>query len=176
MNTIEKARIYATAAHAAIGQRRKYRNTPYIEHPRAVALLVAEHGGSAAMIAAAWLHDVVEDTAISLEQLAVEFEPEIVLLVDALSDLQTPADGNRAMRKRRTAERLAAAGSDAQTIKYADLIHNIGSIIEHDPGFARVYLEEQHQLVDVMRDGNPALRQRAIDTLTQATGKLRGRG
>ncbi|WP_105621082.1 HD domain-containing protein [Cronobacter malonaticus] len=48
---IDKARTYATAAHGAVGQRRKYTNEPYITHPTAVAELVRAYGGTRDMIA-----------------------------------------------------------------------------------------------------------------------------
>ena len=55
IDTVEAARLFATAAHGAIGQRRKYLDTPYIEHPAAVAALVSRHcPGEPAMVAAAW--------------------------------------------------------------------------------------------------------------------------
>jgi (p)ppGpp synthase/HD superfamily hydrolase len=172
MNVVDKARIFATAAHAAVGQRRKYLGTPYIEHPRAVAELVAEHGGTDTMIAAAWLHDVVEDTAVTLKLLAEEFDSEVVRLVAALSDLQTAEDGNRKTRMQRYAQRLSQAGPCAQTIKYADLIHNLPSVIEHDRGFARVYLAEQRYLIDVLRDGEPGLRRLAEQAVENASQRL----
>lgn len=175
MTLIEKARIFATAAHAAIDQRRKYTDAPYIEHPAAVAQLVAEAGGDEAMVAAAWLHDVVEDTGIGLEWIVVEFGEDVARLVDALSDLQTPADGNRATRKRRAAERLALADPRAQTIKYADLIHNTQSIVAHDPGFAKVYLREKRHLLEVMQAGDPLLREAAWHSLKEARASLRAR-
>lgn len=175
MRLIEKARIFATAAHAAIDQRRKYTGAPYIEHPDAVARMVAEAGGDEAMIAAAWLHDVVEDTAIDLQRIAEEFGADVADLVDALSDMQSAEDGNRATRKRRAAERLAQADARAQTIKYADLIHNTQSIVAYDPGFARVYLREKRYLLEVMQAGDPALREAAWRSLHEARASLRAR-
>lgn len=59
---VERARRYATKAHAAIDQRRKYTNDPYIVHPQAVMEIVSSVPHSEEMLAAAWLHDTVEDT------------------------------------------------------------------------------------------------------------------
>jgi guanosine-3',5'-bis(diphosphate) 3'-pyrophosphohydrolase len=68
---IEKARRFAELAHGLVlnsqgelGQRRKGTNEPYTKHLSEVAKLVAESGGDQAQVAAAWLHDVVEDTPI----------------------------------------------------------------------------------------------------------------
>ena len=62
----QTALVFATAAHAAVGQMRKYTNDPYIVHPIRVATTVAKFGGTDEMIAAAYLHDVVEDTGVSI--------------------------------------------------------------------------------------------------------------
>ena len=60
-DVVRKAQVYAMAAHAAVGQKRKYTGEPYIVHPAEVAKIVAGVPGSTPdMVAAAWLHDVVE--------------------------------------------------------------------------------------------------------------------
>lgn len=61
---IADAAAFAAQAHA--GQVRKYTGEPYIRHPEAVAKLVQASGGDTAMVAAAWLHDTVEDTAVTV--------------------------------------------------------------------------------------------------------------
>jgi hypothetical protein len=67
--------------------------------------------------------------------------------VRLLSDTET---GNRAQRKAAGRARLAAAPDWVQTIKCADLISNTASIVQHDPAFAVVYIEEKRLLLDVM--------------------------
>jgi GTP diphosphokinase / guanosine-3',5'-bis(diphosphate) 3'-diphosphatase len=84
-----------------------------------------------------------------------------------LSDLET---GNRAARKTASRERLALAEGWVQTIKVADLISNTGSIVIHDPDFARVYLREKRLLIDVMVDADRRLRALALaQTIVQPT-------
>lgn len=152
------ARAFAIAAHAAVGQRRKYTGEPYHVHPERVAEWVRSAGGDDNMIAAAWLHDVVEDTQVTLEFIEREFGSDIAELVDWLTDSQTPNDGNRATRKSNEAERLGRSPARAQTIKLADLIDNTSSIVTYDPGFARVYLREKEALLEKLRDGDRQLR------------------
>ena len=65
---IKKARQFAQQAHAAFDQRRKYTGEPYIVHPAEVARLVASVSNDEAMICAAWLHDVVEDTEVTIAE------------------------------------------------------------------------------------------------------------
>ena len=96
---VQRAAEYAKAAHESIDQRRKYTNEPYIVHPQAVAETVASVTDDPSTIAAAWLHDVVEDTPITLEQINVEFGSDIAGLVADLTNPSTKADGNRKQQK-----------------------------------------------------------------------------
>jgi (p)ppGpp synthase/HD superfamily hydrolase len=157
MNTVERARIFATAAHAAVGQTRKYTGEPYIVHPIEVAKIVENHGGSNAMIAAALLHDVLEDTSVTFDVLETEFGSEVAELVLWLTDVSKPEDGNRSTRRALDRQHSAAAPAEAQTVKVADLISNTRSIVAHDPGFAKVYLEEKRLLLEVLTRADSTL-------------------
>ncbi len=158
MNIVRKAQVYAMAAHAAVGQRRKYTNEPYIVHPAEVASIVARvPGATEDMVAAAWLHDVVEDTGVTYTDIHMSFGPEIAQLVGWLTDVSRPEDGNRAKRKAIDREHTAQAPAEVQTIKLADLISNSRSIMQHDPEFARTYLEEKRLLLEVLTKGDPGL-------------------
>lgn len=156
-----RARAFAIRAHGAIDQRRKYTGEPYIVHPAAVAALVRHVHHTEAMLAAAWLHDTVEDTPTTLEDIRREFGPEVALLVDQLTDASRPSDGNRAARKVLDRKRLAAASPAAMTIKLADLIDNSASILAHDRKFARTYLAEKAELLEVLIAGDASLLQHA---------------
>jgi (p)ppGpp synthase/HD superfamily hydrolase len=151
MDIIEKAKLFATAAHAAVDQRRKYTNEPYIVHPAEVANIVSKTNGvTDEMIAAAWLHDVVEDTAVNLPTIEHHFGTEVGILVYWLTNKSKPDDGNRACRKEIDRLHMAAASSEAQTIKVADIISNTSTITKYDPEFAKVYLEEKRKLLEVL--------------------------
>ena len=157
MTMVERARVFATAAHAAVGQVRKYTFEPYIVHPAEVAKIVRDAGGSETMIAAAWLHDTVEDTGVTIETIRAEFGVEVAELVGWLTDVSRPEHGNRAHRKALDRAHSAAAPAEAQTVKLADLIANTRSIMEHDVAFAKTYLEEKRLLLAVMTKGDPTL-------------------
>ena len=154
---INKARKFAEAAHSSIDQRRKYTDDPYIIHPASVAKLVSSVTDNVAMICAAWLHDVVEDTPVTLDEIRSEFGDEIAELVSDLTDVSRPEDGNRKVRKAIDREHTRLASPEAKTVKLADLIDNSRSIIEHSPGFARVYMEEKKLLLEVLREGDEIL-------------------
>jgi guanosine-3',5'-bis(diphosphate) 3'-pyrophosphohydrolase len=113
------------------------------------------------MIAAAYLHDVVEDTPVTLEAIELEFGAEVARLVEELTDVSRPEDGNRKTRKAIDREHSAAASPEGQTIKLADLIDNSETITKHDPDFAKVYMREKRALLEVMSDGDRDLQARA---------------
>jgi (p)ppGpp synthase/HD superfamily hydrolase len=162
---VTRARVFATAAHAAVGQLRKYTFEPYIVHPAEVAGLVAEYGGTDEMIAAAWLHDTVEDTGVTSELIRAEFGDRVAELVGWLTDVSRPDHGNRAQRKAVDRAHTAAAPAEAQTIKLCDLICNTRSIVEHDAKFAVTYLAEKRELLEVMTKGDARLRERALSQI-----------
>lgn len=148
MDMVAVARQFARDAHGE--QTRKYTGLPYVTHTEAVADTVARHGGTEAMVIAALLHDTVEDTHITFEDIRVEFGEEVMDLVYYLSDVSQPEDGNRAARKALDRAHIASGPRDAQIIKAADMIDNTASIVEHDPRFAVVYLEEKRLLLEAM--------------------------
>jgi len=156
-----RARLFALAAHAAVGQLRKYTFEPYIVHPAEVASIVKTVDHTDSMVAAAWLHDVVEDTGVSIEVIRAEFGSEVSDLVGWLTDVSRPDHGNRAARKAIDRAHTAAAPAEAQTVKLADLISNTRSIVAHDPKFAETYLAEKRALLAVMTRADAGLLARA---------------
>jgi guanosine-3',5'-bis(diphosphate) 3'-pyrophosphohydrolase len=109
------------------------------------------------MLAAAWLHDTVEDAGVSFSDLLEEFGTGVAWLVSDLTDVSRASDGKRAARKAVDRAHTAQASVRAKTIKLADLIDNSRNILEHDPKFARVYLPEKRLLLAVLTDGDPWL-------------------
>ena len=152
------ALLFASAAHAAVGQRRKYTDEPYIVHPIAVAAIVATISDDPRMRAAALLHDVVEDTAVTIEDIRHHFGGWIADRVGELTDVSRPGDGNRRIRKTIDREHSASASAEGQTIKVADLIDNSRTITAHDPDFAIVYMREKRMLLDALTKADARLR------------------
>lgn len=166
LNLEKHALTFATEVHR--NQRRRYTNEPYIVHSIAVAELVRTVPHTDEMIAAALLHDVVEDTPTTLPDLHQRFGTNITQLVAWLTDVSTPFHGNRETRKELDRLHISLAPPEAQTIKLADLIHNCVSIRENDPAFWRVYRHEKARLLEVLHSGHPHLMARAI-SLVSAT-------
>src|SRR5882672_10206982 len=96
---IAAARAFAGEAHGGINHLRKYTKDPYIVHPEEVAGIVASRPHTPEMIAAALLHDTVEDTPVTINDIRQRFGPVVAGLVDDLTDVSNPTDGNRVTRK-----------------------------------------------------------------------------
>lgn len=155
------AKEFAENAHGSISQVRRYTGEPYINHPASVVEIVRSVDHTEEMIAAAWLHDVVEDTPATIKEITTIFGVQVGMFVEMLTDVSVPEDGNRAARKAIDCEHTARAMPPAKTIKLADLIDNSASIIELDPEFAEVYLKEKALLLQVLTEGDRALWKRA---------------
>jgi (p)ppGpp synthase/HD superfamily hydrolase len=147
---IVKAEIFATQAHALVEQKRKYTGEDYIVHPIRVAKIVEQFGGSDDQIAAAFLHDVVEDTDVDILDVRMEFGNDIGEIVDGLTDVSQPSDGNRKLRKAMDRAHSADASAEAQFVKCADIIDNSADISANDPNFSKVYKQEMLELLAVM--------------------------
>ncbi|WP_185731308.1 HD domain-containing protein [Larkinella rosea] len=177
-SSLEKL-VLAFATYAHRNQVRKYTNEPYINHCIAVAQMVKLYGGTEEMVCAALLHDTVEDTEISVDNLMSFFSslriPEksamqIGQFVEWLTDQFTKdayPELNRRQRKEQELLRLSKSSSAVQTIKYCDMINNASTIGNYSPEFAKVYLQENLDLLAVMDKGDPELRKIALDLAAQ---------
>jgi len=124
MTLIEKADALAAQAHQ--GQTRKGAPLPYIVHPRAVADMLAHYGFSDATVAAALVHDVVEDTTMGRDVLLRELGEEVVSIVDSVTeDKSLPWEE----RKLRYIAQVRAGSPEAKALSVADKIHNIQSVL-----------------------------------------------
>lgn len=170
MSTASFASGYA--AHAHRHQKRKYTGEPYHNHLIDVANIIKIHNFPSHVIQAAYLHDIVEDTDTTFEDLLQDFHPEVVDLVRQVTDISSIADGNRATRKQKDRDHLAKSTSFGASIKLADLISNTSCIVKHDPGFAKVYLAEKQLLLPLLLHGDEALLIKANETLNRGLQTL----
>lgn len=125
-NLIDEAIIFAVKAHS--GSTRKSNKTPYIFHPLEAAHIVATMTEDAEVIAAAVLHDVVEDTAYTLEDIRRKFGEAVADLVaeeteDKMRDI--PAEASWEMRKKKFLDNLRQASIKAKMITLADKLSNM---------------------------------------------------
>jgi (p)ppGpp synthase/HD superfamily hydrolase len=111
------------ARRVHLGQFRKQTHEQFVEHPIAVARLLSESGYDGPLIAAAYLHDVVEKTDVELEEIRERFGPTVADLVDSLSE--NPAIPGYAERKRALRRRILEEGGDPVLIYAADRVANM---------------------------------------------------
>ncbi|MGH9189646.1 MAG: RelA/SpoT family protein [Acidimicrobiales bacterium] len=133
-------RAYRTAAQAHTGQVRRS-GDPYIHHPLAVASILADLGLDDVTLAAALLHDAVEDTGVTLEAVANEFGPEVAAIVDGVTKLDRVSFDSREAQQAATMRKmLVAMAKDIRVlvIKLADRLHNMRTI-------AAMPVENQHR-------------------------------
>jgi guanosine-3',5'-bis(diphosphate) 3'-pyrophosphohydrolase len=112
---------FARGVH--LGQHRKQTHEQFVEHPIAVARLLSDSGYNGPIIAAAYLHDVVEKTDVELDEIRTSFGPEVAGLVDSLSE--DPEIDGYGPRKRALRKRVLAAGRDPIVIYAADRVANM---------------------------------------------------
>ncbi len=119
---IQKAAEFATRVHE--GALRKGSNMPYIVHPKEVAMIVAVMTEEPEVIAAAYLHDVIEDAGVTYRELAETFGGRVADLVQAESEDKTRT---WQQRKQATVERLRSAGREERMIAFGDKLSNLRS-------------------------------------------------
>lgn len=175
MDTIlDTVRSFASKAHQ--GQMRKYTPDPYIVHPIRVSEIVKPYNSRLPVVAAALLHDVVEDTIVSETALSVflhnimepEEAAETLRLVMQLTDVYVKSsypELNRRNRKEMELERLAKISPAAQTIKYADIVDNTREIASFDPEFAPEYLHECLAILHKADQGDSHLYAKALESV-----------
>jgi (p)ppGpp synthase/HD superfamily hydrolase len=164
------AQGFGMCAHR--NQRRKFEDAQYMVHPIRVAHIAHEYTDDANMIAAAMMHDVLEDTDVTAEEMRRVFGDAITDLVLEVTDISRPEDGVRKVRKDKDREHLAKSSPGGATIKLADLIDNAIGIAANDKGFAPVYLREAEALLPVLKHGDNRLWERARVTLQEAREML----
>lgn len=152
----------AFAAHKHRDQRRKDAEaSPYINHPIALADVLVNEGGvtDIDVLSAALLHDTVEDTATTHEELVDLFGARIARIVAEVTDDQSLP---KADRKRLQIERAPNISREAKLVKLADKLVNLRDVADHPPAkwdLARrqEYFDWAKQVIDGLRGAHPAL-------------------
>lgn len=121
---IEQAAKIAAQAHT--GQMRKGSDTPYITHPFMVAMLLQEHGFSETCIAAALVHDVLEDTDYGEDALRRALGDDVLAIVLTLTEDKTLSWEER---KKKYIESVRQGSDEAKAVSIADKIHNLKSLL-----------------------------------------------
>jgi guanosine-3',5'-bis(diphosphate) 3'-pyrophosphohydrolase len=155
-----KALAFAADKHR--DQRRKdAKASPYINHPIALADVLVNEGGvtDVEVLCAALLHDTIEDTETTPEELEQAFGPRIASIVLEVTDNKML---KRVTRKRMQVEHAARASRQAQLVKLADKICNLRDVASHPPAGwdlkrRREYFDWAREVIDRQRGAHPAL-------------------
>ncbi len=143
LDILRRAYLLAESSHR--GQMRKS-GEPYITHPLAVTLILAELGAETTTLTASLLHDTVEDTEVTLDQVGAEFGEEVRFLVDGVTKLEK-VDYGAAAEPETFRKMLVATGNDVRvmSIKLADRLHNMRTL-------SVMRREKQERIAKVTRD------------------------
>ena len=126
---LDRAIVFAVRAHA--GTERRGKGSPYIVHPLEAVGIVATMTSDQELLAAAALHDTVEDTDVTVEQIRAEFGDRVAALVaeetDEIPD-RTSEEETWHARKRAAIDRLSKAGREAKMVALGDKLSNMRAI------------------------------------------------
>lgn len=126
---LDRAIVFALRAHA--GTERRGKGFPYIVHPLEAVTIVATMTSDQELLAAAALHDTVEDTDVTIDQIRAEFGNRIASLVAADSDIPVQdmnAEDSWYVRKQAAIDRIAASSHDAKIVAMGDKLSNMRAI------------------------------------------------
>jgi len=129
-------------------------------------------GATPEMVAAAWLHDTVEDTGVTLETLNEMFGPVVAGYVKDLTSISKAdpelAKQLRWVRKAADTEQLKTVPDEVKTIKLADILDNIPDIVAHDKKHAKVFVPEKEAMMPHLVKGDTWLHVRVTAALASA--------
>jgi len=162
------------AAHAHAGQTRKFTGRPYIEHPMRVAGRVTMLPcATEEMVAAAWLHDVIEDCYITYDHLESVFDPTVASRVLELTNPSIKHKHlHRKQRKQIDRDHFRTVSKEAKIIKLLDRIDNVRDMSGAEDGFKRVYLDETLMLGTVLLEIDDDIKPLYIELITELKSLL----
>jgi GTP pyrophosphokinase len=147
-DVVRRARDACNAAHA--GQQRDD-GADYATHPHAVACILGERGlGDMATLAAAYLHDVLEDTSVTEEKLVGDFGAEIVGLVKEVTNIGAPGR-SFAQKQAALLEHARRMSPRAELIKLADRLHNLSGMVAWPDWKQKRYAQATTELLEALR-------------------------
>ncbi|WP_316845192.1 hypothetical protein [Pedobacter psychrodurus] len=183
INMTASAQLAHWVAVQHAGQLIRKTKTPYFNH----LTTVAAKARSATRLGyeIGLCHDLLEDTGTTRHQLlhallsfgysksdAHEITGSVLELTDVYTKKAYP-DLNKAERKKLESERLLSISASAQTVKYADLIDNIGWMLVHDQKHVKKYLKKKRLLITCLTRGNSILRQQALVFVDKSLSTLK---
>ena len=154
---VKAAKLFANGNHQRITAYRNPALQSFEMHLKSVAQIVSSVSHDEETIAAAWLHDIVEDTSVTVGDVERMFGANVAKLVGELTFVTHPTRGNRVARFAFEKEHFAKASAAAKTIKVADLIDTGRDLYKNDPASLSEYAAEASALTHVLEGGDTRL-------------------
>jgi hypothetical protein len=154
---VKAAKLFANGSHQRITAHRNPALQSFEMHLKSVAQIVSSVSHDEETIAAAWLHDIVEDTGVTIGDVERMFGSKVAGLVGELALVSQPTRGNRAARFALEKEQFANASAAAKTVKLADLIDTSRDLCKNDPASLSGYAAEANELAHVLDGGDARL-------------------
>ncbi len=131
------------------GQSRKFSPLPYFTHPEHVAKILKELGENEDLIKAAYLHDTLEDTNTTCDELKENFGSKIANLVRELTSDRMEVE--KLGKPKYLTVKMNAMSKDALTIKLADRLDNVQSLSSDNPEFSERYAHETREILENLK-------------------------
>jgi hypothetical protein len=154
---VQAAKLFANRSHHRIEVHRNPARQSAEMHLKFVAEMIASVSNDETMIAAAWLHDIVEDTKVTIDDIERQFGAAVARIVGELTPVSLPQHGNRIARAAFDRRYFANASSAAKTVKIADLIDTCRDLHKSDPSSFASYAVEAQELAHVLEGGDARL-------------------
>ena len=179
MDSAGKIDLIAEAKEFAVSHQRNrlwsYTGEPISVHLEAVARLVGSvPGATPEMVAAAWLHDVVDDQEVHLGQIREAFGDQVAGLVGELTDPASLEEGDRHRHAEINRLHAAMASREAHTVNLADLVDSVRAMLEYHPNGSTTYMDEARELLLAIK-GDPGLWELAWGQVTTFFSRYHGR-
>jgi guanosine-3',5'-bis(diphosphate) 3'-pyrophosphohydrolase len=162
----QRAALFANHWHA--GVTRNFTGEAYITHPAGVVALLREFTYDPVTLAAAWMHDVIEDTTCKATDMEAEFGAEVTDLVLEVTNVSRKSDGPRAVRRAIDRAHVAKASRRGKTLKLADIHHNVSDCTKAPRDFGALYVPEKKLMLEVLREGDLRLFKKVEELLIRA--------
>ena len=154
---IKAAKLFANGSHRRIAVYGNPTSQSTEIHLKSVVQMVSSVSQDETIIAAAWLHDMVDDTGVTIGDIKRQFGSAVAKIVGELTRVSRPSHGNRAARFEFDRQHFATISAAAKTIKIADLIDACRDLYKSDPASLRSYAGEARELAQVLEGGDARL-------------------
>ena len=162
---IKSVKQFVSGNHERIGRSRHPRQQSHANHLKSVAQLVSASTDDENAIAAAWLHDIVEDTAVTVGDVERRFGSAVAALVNELSSAGHPMNGNDTARFEVELRHMAGASSSAKIIKLADLLDTCRDLQKAGAPEFPNYAATALRMLPILKDGDARISNRLKDFL-----------